>query len=165
MQIAPTAFLTYMSGKQVRLVLNESQVHSTNTIHNININSKMSLALKRALISSFYCSITQLSIELIGRSYGGGVLKLEIRETDNILLPDIFSADEKTIIKLSNFSKTINKELREGELSLKTIENIDEIILTGMMGLSEQKCLQIRDELSYLRHIRTVNHPAQKDQD
>ncbi|MFZ5772147.1 MAG: N-6 DNA methylase [Thermodesulfobacteriota bacterium] len=158
MKQVPSAFLTYMSGKQVRLSLNDSGAHSNNTIHNINFDSKIDINTQKALIISFYCSITQLSLEIIGRSYGGGVLKLEIGEAEKILLPDLLLTNNKYINDILCISDEINEELRQGTLSNNIIRRLDDIILRRIMGLSEKTCTQIRDELQLMRNRRLLYH-------
>ena len=70
----PALFLTYMSGAFPRLVSNEAGALSTNSVHGVRPYNG---ADPRALAAGFYTSLTMLSAELVGRSYGGGVLKLE----------------------------------------------------------------------------------------
>jgi adenine-specific DNA-methyltransferase len=78
--------LTYCSNDHPRLALNEAKVLSTNTIHGVRISSDMD---GKPLAAGFYNSLTLLSAELEGRSYGGGVLKLEPTEAEKLLLPPL----------------------------------------------------------------------------
>jgi adenine-specific DNA-methyltransferase len=78
----PTAFLTYMSNEVPRLVLNQCGAWSTNTVHGVTGNSS-ALCWAAAV---FINTATLVSVELAGRSYGGGVLKLEPTEAERILV-------------------------------------------------------------------------------
>jgi adenine-specific DNA-methyltransferase len=80
----PDLFLTYMSSEMPRLVTNEAAVLSTNTVHGARLHNGTDPA---ALAAAFYSSLTMLSAELVGRSYGGGVLKLEPSEAERLVVP------------------------------------------------------------------------------
>lgn len=82
---APDLFLTYCSGSHPRLVFNEAAALNTNTIHGVYLSQKRRA---RALAASWPNSLSLLSAELSGRSYGGGVLKLEPTEAERVLIPD-----------------------------------------------------------------------------
>ena len=82
----PDAFLMYMAGSAVRLVLNKARIPCTNTLYAVNwrISSKNNASL---IACAMLSSITQLSAELEGRSYGGGMLKLEPSDAARLVLP------------------------------------------------------------------------------
>jgi adenine-specific DNA-methyltransferase len=84
--LTPEAFLTYMSDVVPRLCLNTARAVSSNTLLTVRL-PRIPAALHRAFVVAFYNSATLLSCERVGRSYGGGVLKLEPREADRILVP------------------------------------------------------------------------------
>jgi adenine-specific DNA methylase len=67
-----------------RLVLNEAEAYTTDTMHRVFIKKDTN---KKAFISSFYNSLSLAFSEIVGRSYGGGVLELMPSETEHILLP------------------------------------------------------------------------------
>jgi len=83
-QGAPDLLLTYCSNEHPRLASNDAKVLSTNTIHGVRV---LDAVEAQALAAGFYNSLTLLSAELEGRSYGGGVLKLEPSEAEALLLP------------------------------------------------------------------------------
>ena len=82
----PDLLLTYCANHHPRLAFNEAEVLQTNTIHGVTVPDR---DLAPALAAGFYNSLTLLSAELAGRSYGGGVLKLEPTEAEALLLPPI----------------------------------------------------------------------------
>ncbi len=125
----PDAFLTYMVGRLPRLVLNEAGALCTNNLHAVFTGHPQTLT------ASFYNWVTMLSIELLGRFYGGGVLKIEPRDSARILVP----ADQ---VKYPDIDQTV----RGGAY----IQAIDEI--SNRIGLNKteidhmkQACLTLQD--------------------
>lgn len=58
-----------------RLLLNRAGVHTTDTIYRGDVLAGAGPSA-RDLVACFHCSLTLLSVELEGRSFGGGVLEL-----------------------------------------------------------------------------------------
>lgn len=85
----PDAFLTYLSHEAPRLVGNIARVANTNLLHCVEFSQD---ALRATATTSthwpvsWYSTLTLLSAELCGRSYGGGVLKLETKEAERVRL-------------------------------------------------------------------------------
>jgi methylase of polypeptide subunit release factors len=84
--VRPQAFLTYMSDRWPRLILNRARVSCSNNLLAVRLPG-VDRGSRQALVTLFYNSATLLSAERIGRRYGGGVLKLEPSEADSLLLP------------------------------------------------------------------------------
>ena len=82
----PDAFLSYMSGTTPRLVANEAGLVAPNSLHILRLHEGVSLH-ERVLATLWQTSLTRLSVELEGHSLGGGMLKLEPTEAENVLLP------------------------------------------------------------------------------
>ena len=84
----PPVFLTYMAHEIPRLIVNEAQVVNHNLIHGLYFHDASEISSEESAIrvASFYTTFTMLSVELVGRSYGGGVLKLETKESERIRL-------------------------------------------------------------------------------
>ena len=80
----PDLFLTYMSHIAPRVVVNEAGAAHTNTVHGIFLSDPL---LAAPLAAAFLNSATLMSAEIAGRSYGGGVLKVEPGEAVRILVP------------------------------------------------------------------------------
>ncbi len=77
----PDAFFTYMQSLGPRLILNQAGVNSTNTIHRVYFGDEIAGIDQKALAVSLLSTFSRLSAEVEGRTYGSGVLKLEIGET------------------------------------------------------------------------------------
>lgn len=79
--------LTYMNADTARLCTNAAGVHHLNSVHGVYLTEEHS-ALGRDLLSlASLNSVSLLGAEVVGRSYGGGVLKLEPREADRWPMP------------------------------------------------------------------------------
>ncbi len=124
----PDAFLTYMSDVVPRLCLNRARVVSSNTLHNVRL-SRVPAALQMAFVTAFYNSGTLLSCERVGRSYGGGVLKLEPREADRILVPsvDLVARHKSRLIKLTPRVDAALRNGREGCLE-EVVAAVDAVL-------------------------------------
>ncbi|HEY0557695.1 MAG TPA: N-6 DNA methylase, partial [Thermoanaerobaculia bacterium] len=123
--VTPDAFLTYMSDVVPRLCLNRARVVASNTLLTIRL-PKVPAALHRAFVVAFYNSASLLSCERTGRSYGGGVLKLEPREADRILVPavDLVARHKKPLLKIADEMDKVLRNAREGGLD-EAIARVD----------------------------------------
>ncbi|MBI2805882.1 MAG: SAM-dependent DNA methyltransferase [Planctomycetes bacterium] len=138
----PDAFLTYMSDAFPRMVCNDAKALSTNTIHNVAMRDGHSAA---ALAVGFYNSLTLLSAEIVGRSYGGGILKLEPTEAERMLIPSI---DLGIQVHLAE----IDSRLRVGDLD--GVLNIVDPLVLGTLGLNEGDLSALRAARASLRARR-----------
>jgi adenine-specific DNA methylase len=130
----PDLFLTYCSNSHPRLAVNEMGALHTNTLHGVRLaEPSQSVA---ALAASFYNSLTLLSAELVGRSYGGGVLKLEPTEAEGLLMAPPTPESEEMLPE-------VDRLIRARDLG-GTLDLMDPIALGSGLGLS-------RDEIGALR--------------
>jgi adenine-specific DNA-methyltransferase len=129
--VTPEAFLTYMSDVVPRLCLNQARVTSSNTLLAIRL-PRVPASLQRAFVTAFYNSATLLSCERVGRSYGGGVLKLEPREADRILVPsvDLVARHKDPLVKLAAEVDAALRNGREGSLD-EAMAAVDAILFQG----------------------------------
>jgi adenine-specific DNA methylase len=81
---APDLFLSYMAHETPRMAWNQARSLSTNLIHGVYL---VDPSLAGWIASAWKNPVTALSAELEGRTYGGGVLKLETKEAERVLLP------------------------------------------------------------------------------
>jgi adenine-specific DNA-methyltransferase len=81
---APDAFLTYLVHRRPRLAANEAGAWASNNLHVARFRTKGDGAV---LCAAFHNPVTRLAIELIGRVYGGGVLKIEPGDARRIPIP------------------------------------------------------------------------------
>lgn len=86
----PDAFLPYMSHLGPRLIVNDVGAWSSNLLHGVTLG--LLAPPPRALAVAMVSSLTLLSAEIEGRAYGGGVLKLETKEAERVLVPNVSPA-------------------------------------------------------------------------
>lgn len=80
----PDFFLTYMAGRSPSLVRNSASATCTNALHVVRVLDRRCVGSLSGLWNSGF---VQLSCELEGHALGGGLLKLELREAAQVVLP------------------------------------------------------------------------------
>jgi len=80
----PDLFLSYMAHETPRLAWNRAGAASTNLIHGVYLKNP---TWAEDLAANWQNPATALSAELEGRTYGGGVLKMETKEAERTLVP------------------------------------------------------------------------------
>jgi len=86
---SPPAFFPIMSASWPRLVINRSAYTCTNNITKVFFRESSVLRNWEPLALGSLSTLSQISAELVGRSYGGGVLKLEPMEMARLAMPII----------------------------------------------------------------------------
>jgi adenine-specific DNA methylase len=153
----PNAFMTYMANQLPRLVLNQAGVVSTNTLHGVYCLSPERVN-ERALVASFYNSLTLLSAELVGRSYGGGVLKLETQEAEKIRL--VIPKDMDVVQELARVAPQIDGLLRQKRAD-EAVALVDRILLEEYLKLDDRAVSLLREahrSLQVRRMTRTRSY-------
>ena len=143
----PDLFMTYCAHEHPRIVLNEARVMHTNTLHGV-IAAKRGLA--RRLAAGFYNSLTILSAELLARSYGGGVLKLEPTEAEALLIPPLNGWDPRKLLT------KVDRFIRAGDLE-GALNVVDPLVLDEGIGFSPTEIAALRrgaERLRKRRHAR-----------
>lgn len=155
----PDAFLTYMSDVVPRLCLNRARAVSSNTLHNIRL-PQVPATLRKAFVTAFYNSATLLSCERVGRSYGGGVLKLEPREADRILVPcvDLVARHKAALSHLAPRIDAALRNGREGCLA-EVVTEMDAVLFQGER-IATSEMTAARATLHERRQARS--RPSQK---
>ena len=104
------AFFSRRNNKYARMILNEANAYTTDTMHRVWIKDDID---KKAFIASYYNSLSFCFVELEGRSFGGGALELMPSEVANIVIPYIENAKElfDEIEEYFNTKEDINKLL------------------------------------------------------
>jgi hypothetical protein len=141
----PDLFLTYMSHVAPRLVVNELRATHTNTIHGVFLSDPL---LAEPLAAAFLNSATLLSVEIEGRSYGGGVLKLEPGEAVRVRVPRLTPMH---IEKLRGELPKIDQAVREGRVD-EASAMVDRIVLGK--GFRREERETVRSVLAALRARR-----------
>jgi hypothetical protein len=141
----PSLFLTYMSSEMARLIINDVGALNTNTLHGVRLHNG---ADPGALVVGFYSSLTRLSAELVGRSYGGGVLKLEPTEAERLILPRPARHHARLLAE-------VDVLLRDRQYEQLT-SVVDKAILVDDLGMSEADVALLRRGAERLRERRLL---------
>jgi adenine-specific DNA-methyltransferase len=151
--VTPEAFLTYMSDVVPRLCLNQARVVSSNTLLTVRL-PRIPSVLRKAFVVAFYNSATLLSCERVGRSYGGGVLKLEPREADRILVPAVHLVDRHRSLLMA-VADQVDMALRNGRQGFldDAVAAVDGILFEGE-GIARGEMASARSSLHERRQAR-----------
>ncbi|MCY4254634.1 MAG: N-6 DNA methylase [Gammaproteobacteria bacterium] len=138
----PDAFLFRQIHNAPLLVANHAEATSTDTIHRVRVSPD--IAVER-LCGAMVNSLTFAWSEVVGRSYGGGVLELEPREAERIPVPYSFAGD----LDLDY----IDRKLRAGDI-LAALDHGDRIMLHKGCGYSPAESALARSAWMRLRDRR-----------
>ncbi len=79
--------LTYMNADTARLCANRARAHHLNSVHGVYLRDEVRDLGTAYLPLAALNSMTLLGAEVVGRAYGGGILKLEPTEADRWPMP------------------------------------------------------------------------------
>jgi hypothetical protein len=134
----PDLFLPYLNACSPHLVKNAARALCTNAIHRIFLKDGR---LANALVTSSYGSLFAFECELLGRHYGGSILKLEPSEAKQLSIhPGLDYIDEL----LQCESEEERHELVDG-------------VLNRRFAVSRRNMSLLRDGAKLLRQHRMVS--------
>lgn len=122
--------LTYMNADAPRITTNMARVRHLNSVHGIYLHPEVRDLASEVLPIASLNSLTLLSAELVGRSYGGGVLKIEPREADSWWMPSAMLMAQLRQ-RLLALKPRVQQLLQEREL-LAAVALVDDILLDGL---------------------------------
>lgn len=128
----PNLLLTAMNTDSPRIVANAARVHHLNSVYGVYLSDGLVQLGTELLPLAGLNSASMLSAELSGRSYGGGILKLEPREMCTWLVPSPRLIRERAE-ELRSIKGEVGRYLRRGQF-LQAIEAVD-----GALGLTDTK--------------------------
>lgn len=147
-------FLTYMNADAPRLCSNDARAYHLNSVHGLYLHGDLQDLGRDLLPIASLNAASLLHAELIGRAYGGGLLKLEPREADRWLLP---SPERLRAVAtpLRELKPRVSRLLAAGRLQ-EASQAVDEVLLDST-ALTTDELNQVRagrDLLASRRKIR-----------
>ena len=148
----PDMFFTYMSHRYPRLVSNTAGVTLVNSMHGVRLKPSAPKEARSALPLLAINSVTMLGAELRGRSYGGGILKMEPREAASLPVPGP-SALVAAWNAIRSERRALDTQLRKGQW-IEVVKRVDEVLLFDIMKLSRDEVLRFHEAARTLRERR-----------
>ncbi|OBK20541.1 lactate dehydrogenase [Mycobacterium asiaticum] len=139
----PDLFMLRQIHRAPRLTVNAAAATSTDTVHRVRTGGGTDAA---ALATVFHNSVTFAFAEIMGRSYGGGILELEPREAEALPIPHPDHAD-------SELAADVDLLLRANEIE-KALDMVDRRVLIERLGLPPQLVADCRAAHVTLRDRR-----------
>lgn len=154
--IVPPAdlLLTCMNADTPRLTTNEAGAHHLNSVHGVYLREpSRDLGLDLLPLASIN-SVTLLHAEMVGRAYGGGILKLEPKEADRWAVPSGTLLDT-CAEQLRAVKQRVGDLLAAGRL-LAAVDVVDDVMLVRPGELPATALDHIRSARAELARRRTV---------
>lgn len=142
------AFLSYMSGNTTCLVTNVAHAVAPNTLHVLRLHPQTTLP-GDGVAALWRTSLTRFSVEVEGHPLGGGMLKLEPSEAENVVLASWNVANSKLV----DLARELDVLLRDG-LDEDAQAQADAAILRESMGLSRSDCRLLKKAAETLQKRR-----------
>jgi adenine-specific DNA-methyltransferase len=150
----PDLFLTYMNQDLPRLVANTANVLYLNSVHGVTLQRGRRRLGRELLPIAMLNSVTALGAELEGRSYGGGILKVEPKEADRLPLPNL-ELLTRAAEDLRMLRPQLGRALRNSQLE-ETLGVVDRILLIKHLGMRPRDVEALRSSRKLLASRRAA---------
>ncbi len=138
----PDLLLTYMNHDRPRLIANEAGAHILNSLYGVALRRGRRKLGRDLLPVACLNSVTLLGAEVVGRAYGGGLLKLEPKEADLLPVPSM-ELLRKFGDELRHLRPQLSVALRQNDLA-QAVKMVDRVILTEALGVSDNDIAGLR---------------------
>lgn len=136
----PQGFMLRQVSTMLRLAVNEVEATSTDTVHRVFTRPGVDMA--RLAVAAFN-SITMAMSEVIGRSYGGGILEMEPSECAEIPVPSPDLVPDGLIEKVD--------ELIRSRRFADALDAVDQSVLVDGAGFTTSAIREFREAGDYMR--------------
>jgi adenine-specific DNA-methyltransferase len=150
----PDFLFTYMNHDRPRLIRNDAGLQILNSVYGVRLHAPRRKLGDPLLAIASLNSITLLGAEIVGRAYGGGMLKHEPTEVAVLPVPSAATL-ERTRQRLQEMAKPIEAMVDRNDLA-PAIERVDSVILREHLGLADEQIALLRHARSKLLRRRTT---------
>lgn len=133
----PDLFFTYMNHDRPRLITNAAEAQFLNSLYGVRLKSSVRAIGRELLPLVCLNSATLLGAEVVGRAYGGGMLKHEPKEADLLPVPSPDTL-EAVADDLRAIRPQVGRALGAGKPQ-RAIDLVDRILLKEHLGLSDKE--------------------------
>jgi len=144
--------LTCMNADTPRLVANEAGAYHLNSVHGVYLREAVREIGRELLSLASLNSATLMHAEMVGRAYGGGILKLEPKEADLWAVPSGALVRSRAAA-LRSVKKRVADLLANGDL-LGAVRLVDRALLVDRRVLAVEQIDRIRAARELLANRR-----------
>lgn len=138
----PDLFFAYMSHERPRFVANEAKCQVLNSLYGVKLMPGLRTLGQATVPVASLNTLTLLGSEIVGRAYGGGLLKHEPKEADLLPLPSAELMREAEG-GLRALAPQLAVALRGDDLG-RAVDLVDAVVLKRHLGLSVASIEEIR---------------------
>lgn len=153
--------LTYMNADTPRLTTNAAGAYHLNSVHGIYLAEQHRTLGSELLPLASLNSVTLVGAEIVGRAYGGGMLKLEPREADELPVPAPAHV-QHCAEALRLVRPRVRDHLRAGRL-LDAVRLVDRVILRGGLAFATDDVSDLEQAYAMLAARRRARGAGPKD--
>ncbi|AVT01640.1 Eco57I restriction-modification methylase domain-containing protein [Paracidovorax avenae] len=144
--------LTCMNADTPRLVANEAAAYHLNSVHGVYLLGADREIGRELLSLASLNSATLMHAEMVGRAYGGGILKLEPKEADLWAVPSA-SLVRSRAAALRSVKKKVADVLAKGDL-LGAVRIVDRALLIDSRAVGSEQVESMRAARGLLANRR-----------
>lgn len=151
--VAPAdLLLTYMNSEAPQFVTNTAGAHHLNSVHGVYLKPDVQDLGKELLPLAALNSVTLLSAELEGRSYGGGILKIEPGEAIKMLIPSVkvVRSHRKELLHIRGQVISLLEDARFDD----AVNLVDEVLFLKSTELTPSELAEIRTTRNWYANRR-----------